>query len=491
MKVLEVFSIILTSYVLVGTVIAIISRRYGIKSTSDYFIGSYRLGSFLSAMTYAATTYSAFMMVGLVGLTYATGVGALGFELAYLVATIALLTIFSRSVWGMARERRWVSPSEMLSDLYRSKLLGYLVAITYFIALIPYTSAQVIGIGTILESLGLNYVLGIIIATSLILVWTILAGLWSVASTDAYQGILMITASIIFLWLTLIKLPSTDLKTVINTLDNVGLTGLTPFWNFNTFLAYTIPWIFFAVTNPQVVQRIYMPATEKALKNMITYFSIYGFLYTVLVVIIGLLARVLTEFKVLPFISYRDLVTPTLVLTLDPIPASIILISITAAAVSTANSIILSVTSSIVRDFYESKLRVSSREVLVVSNIVVITLTVITALIAYLRPGFIVEMSVLSSVILLPLAPITIIGWLRVKNLESLKYGAVTALICGVSIAVYNALIYGPVRAFLTTVLGIPISLLVLITSTSILIINYVIVTRRRRPQIPSERSKY
>jgi SSS family solute:Na+ symporter len=301
----------------------------------------------------------------------------------------------------------------------------------------------------------------------------------------------MITASIIFLWLTLTKLPSTDLKTVINVLDNVGVTGLTPFWSFNTFLAYTIPWIFFAVTNPQVVQRIYMPATEKALKNMIKYFSIYGFLYTVLVVIIGLLARVLTEFKVIPFISYRDLVTPTLVLTLDPIPASIILISIIAAAVSTANSIILSVTSSIVRDFYESKLRVSSREVLVVSNIVVITLTVITALIAYLRPGFIVEMSVLSSVILLPLTPITIVSWLGVKDLENLKYGAVTALICGVSIAVYNALIYGPVKAFLTTVLEIPISLWVLTISTSILIINYVIVTRRRRPQILRRGSKY
>lgn len=481
---LEVFSVILIIYVVVGTVIAITSRRYGVKSTSDYFVGSYRLGAFLSAMTYAATTYSAFMMVGLVGLTYATGVGALGFELAYLVSTVALLTIFSRRVWGMARERRWVSPSEMLSDLYNSKLLGSLVAITYFIALIPYTSAQIIGIGTLLESLGLNYVLGIIVATSLVLIWTVIAGLWSVATTDAYQGILMISASIMFLWLTLTKLPTTDLNIVINTLDNVGVTGLTPFWSFNTFLAYTLPWVFFAVTNPQVVQRIYMPANEKALKKMITYFSIYGFLYTIIVVIIGLLARVLTEFKVIPFISYRDYVTPTLILTLDPIPASIIIISIIAAAVSTANSIILSVTSSIIRDFYESRLRVSSREVLVVSNAVVIMLTLITALIAYLRPGFIVEMSVLSSVILLPLAPITIISWLGVKDLKSLRYGAITALICGASIAIYNALIYGPVRAFLTTVLGIPISLWVLITSTSILVMNYVIVTHRRRPQI-------
>ncbi|MEM2157718.1 MAG: hypothetical protein QXO72_01725, partial [Sulfolobales archaeon] len=188
---LTFFILFLASYMIVGTLIAVISRRFGVRSTAEYFVGNYRLGGFLSSMSYAATTYSAFMMVGLVGLAYTTGVGALGFELIYLVATLAFLSIFSRRVWLMARERGWVSPSEMLSSLYISKFLGRLTALTYLVALVPYISAQIIGIGTIFESFGLNYFLGVALAASLILLWIVLAGIWSVASTDAYQAILM------------------------------------------------------------------------------------------------------------------------------------------------------------------------------------------------------------------------------------------------------------------------------------------------------------
>ena len=111
----------LAMYIVVGTLIAVISRRLGIRTVQDYYVAGYRLSGFLASMTYAATTYSAFMMIGLVGLSYATGVGALGFELAYFVATLTFLALFSKKVWSMARKRKWVSPAEMLSDLYGSK----------------------------------------------------------------------------------------------------------------------------------------------------------------------------------------------------------------------------------------------------------------------------------------------------------------------------------------------------------------------------------
>lgn len=57
-----------------GAALSHLARRrmgYGIE---EYFLANRRLGGFISAMTYSATTYSAFMMVGLVGLTYTSGV---------------------------------------------------------------------------------------------------------------------------------------------------------------------------------------------------------------------------------------------------------------------------------------------------------------------------------------------------------------------------------------------------------------------------------
>ncbi|MGB9784673.1 MAG: sodium:solute symporter family protein, partial [Fervidicoccaceae archaeon] len=52
-------------YALAGTAIALLSRRARIKSSLDYYVGGKRFGGILAGATYAATTYSAFMMIGL------------------------------------------------------------------------------------------------------------------------------------------------------------------------------------------------------------------------------------------------------------------------------------------------------------------------------------------------------------------------------------------------------------------------------------------
>ncbi|MEM2579330.1 MAG: sodium:solute symporter family protein, partial [Desulfurococcaceae archaeon] len=188
-----VFLIVFALYIVFGTVIALLSRRLGVKTTADYFVAGYRLGGFLASMTYAATTYSAFMMLGLVGYSYATGIASLGFELIYLVATIGFLTLVGPRMWRLARERKWITPSEMLSDLYAWRPLGTYVALTYMISLIPYTAAQLKGISEVTSSLGLSYGVGVAIASTILIAWIVLAGIWSVATTDAYQGMLMIS----------------------------------------------------------------------------------------------------------------------------------------------------------------------------------------------------------------------------------------------------------------------------------------------------------
>ncbi len=473
---INVFIIVLIAYLLLGTTLAYFSRRYGVKSSSDYFVAGYKLGGFLSAMTYAATTYSAFMMVGLVGLAYATGVGALGFELIYLLATLVLLSSIAPKAWAMARERGWVSPSEMLSDLYNSRILGYLVAATYLVALLPYTSAQLSGIAVVFEGIGLSYGLGVVVGVALLILWIVLAGMWSVAVTDAYQGLWMIFSAIALItWLTLyfIPLKGVSINDLTVALSNAGFLGLTNFWSFNTFLAYTLPWIFFAVTNPQVVVRIFVPKDGRAYKNMIFLFSIYGFTYTIIAVYVGLLSKGLTLLNLFENVAYRDLVTPKLLLNADPTLASIIYVSIIAAAISTANSIVLAVASSFVRDVYEKAFR--GKHPLRVANALVLALSMAAAGIAFLRTGFIVDLSVLTSVILLPLAPTTILAWFNpnVSRSREARIAAIASITSGVVLALGAATYLGPRATFLSNWGGLPISFWVLTTSTIISLIGF------------------
>ena len=470
---------VLLGYVVIGTIIAVVSRRLGIRSAHDYFVAGYRLGGFVASMTYAATTYSAFMMVGLVGLTYATGVGALGFELMYLIATLTLLSLFAKKVWKLARDRGWISPAEMIADLYGSRYLALIISIMYLVALIPYISAQVIGIGRMIEGLGGGYVGGILLASFVIFVWTAIAGIWSVATTDTFQGLWMIASALLFIsWLYLYLYPSLgiSISDALGTLSKSGILGLTKFWSLPTFIAFTTPWLFFAVTNPQVVQRLYMPRDSRSLRFMIMMFAVFGFAYTIIVTVLGLGIRALTELKLLPLIRNRDLVTPVALGLAHPLLSAIVFTSIVAAAVSTADSIILTLASSVARDVLP---RYGHRRIL--TYVVVCLLVVVSSAIALSRPGFIVEMSVLSSTLLLPLAPLTLASWTIPHCISRLcRYSPYISLILGFMIGIVSAITYGPKKVFIQLWIGIPIPCWILIASTIPLAIELLLSTRHR-----------
>jgi SSS family solute:Na+ symporter len=433
-----------------------------------------RMGTLLAFGTYATTTYSAFMMIGLVGLSYITGVGALGFELLYLLATVILLSTIGYEIWKLSKERNWIAPSEMLGDLFNSRIMSITSAILYLIVMIPYVAAQIQGLGIIFEYGGLEYLYGVIIGVLLVYIWIYLAGMWSVASTDLYQGILMLISGFIYIgwiynYMTEIGIKLND---VINMLGEKGYLGITSFWTFTVFLSYTLPWIFFAITNPQVVVRLYIHRNESTYKKAVIFFSIFGLLYTLLSVSIGLLARALAVKEVVPANLSRDSVTPYMLSLMPSIIGSLIGISIMAAAISTANSIVLAVSGSICREINIK----SERKISILAKIINLLISIIAGVIAYYRIGFIVELSVLTSVLLLPFAPLTIIGvLLRGRVNKYTRTSGVIGLIIGVVIGLYYSMIYGPIKTFILSLYNIPLSGWILLISSAILFIGFLV----------------
>jgi SSS family solute:Na+ symporter len=477
---------VLALYLVLGTVLAVVARRMGIRSSVDYYVAGYRLGGFLAAMTYAATTYSAFMIVGLVGFAYSTGVGALGFELVYFVGTMLLLSTLAPRVWELARKRGWVSPAEMLSDLYGSRTVGALVAAIYLAALVPYMGAQVKGIAEAFDALSRGlYGYGVLLAVAIMLLWTLLAGIWSVAVTDALQGLWMILAALLLLGWLVAWLPGegVDLVEATRLLSERKLLGLTEFWSLSVFLGFTIPWIFFAATNPQVVQRLFMPRDPTALRRMVVWFAVFGVAYTVVVTLIGLLARAASEAGLMPLLERRDAVTPTLLTLTHPLIAALVFTSIVAAAVSTADSIALSVASAVVRDLYGAvKPEASERLQILLGRVIVAALIAAAAAVALTRIGFIVALSVLSSAILLSIAPATILAWARPESVKGLWPAALASIAVGAAIGFtatallgVRALVYTPVPQ-----LPLPVPAWILIASTAIIAVGYTVKKAKR-----------
>ena len=423
---LSVFIAVLAGYLAAGTLIAAASRRYLRGGLRDYYVSG-RLGSFLSAMTYAATTYSSFMIVGLVGFTYATGAGALGFEIAYFTATLGILVLLAERTWRMSRERGWVSPAEMIADLSGARWVAPLISIIYMVSLVFYAGAQLKAVGEAVAAPGGEhyYLVGVLLGLLIMLVWSGIAGIWSVAATDAFQGLWMLASGLgllAWVWrqLHVAGYGLADAGRVLVESGHLVPSGHGGYWGLNTFLAFSLPWIFFAVTNPQALQRLYVPRDEQSLRGMIKWFSIFGISYTIIVTLTGLLAYAGNALGIIPLgveasVKYADKITPRLLLLSGPVLGSIVFTSIVAAAVSTADSILLTLASSASSDLVPRG--ASEKQKRLAGVIAMLAIGAAMAAIAAARVAFIVKLSVLSSFMLLGLAPpvIALLAGLRVR----------------------------------------------------------------------------
>jgi SSS family solute:Na+ symporter len=388
-------------YIAAGLGIALMARRGLGAGMSEFFLANRKVGGFVSALTYSATTYSAFMMIGLAGLTYLGGVGALGFELTYLCGMF-MMVFFLPRFWLAGKKYGYVSPMELLSDRYQSKWVGATAAILALVFLVPYGAVQLMGVGYLMNGISqgaIPVIAGIIIAVLCAIAWSNIAGMRSVAWTDAFQALVMITVSAVVLGVVVVALGGfgsffSRLEEATPGLLTVPTAG--GVWNINMFIGLALPWLFFLISNPQVSQRLFIPKSVTAMKQMLGGFLIFGFIYTMISVLWGFGATLLV-----PGLENADLATPTL-LALPLIPmalAIIVMIGITAAAISTIDSILLTLSSVWARDIHRGLInpRASERKQLRVGQWVIPIMAIIAFVFAWWvaeQPGGMLELMI-------------------------------------------------------------------------------------------------
>ena len=331
-------------YVVLGFLIAVAARRHVGGGMSEFFLADRRVGGFIAALTYSATTYSAFMLVGLAGLSYRGG-----------VCGLFLAVFFLPRFWLVGRKYGYITPTDMLADRYQSKVVGAVAAVLALVFLVPYCAAQLLGIGLLLNGLsggGIPVILGILVATLIAIAWSRIAGLRSIAWTDAFQAIVMIVSATVLVGFLISELGGlgsffsrfeTEYPELLRVPSGSGM------WSLNMFIGLALPWFFFCLSNPQVSQRFFIPASVKAMKQMLGGFLVFGFVYTLIAVLWGFGAKLLV-----PGLENPDMATPTL-LAMPFVPkalALIAMIGIVAAAVSTIDSILLTLSSMWARDIY-------------------------------------------------------------------------------------------------------------------------------------------
>lgn len=386
-------------YIVISLYIAYLSREEKQKNMVGYFLGNRKMNGFVSALSYSATTYSAFMMVGLAGLTYRGGVGAFGFEIIYFMG-VTLVAFFGPRFWLVGQKYGYVTPSEMLGDRYDNKMVATIISLSSCLFLIPYSAVQLAGVGYLLEGMtdgAISFTTGAVIATVLAIVFTYFAGIRSVMWTDSLQALMMIVSSTIVVLLLVHGLGG--FGKFFGTLSAEHPESLVVpgngYFSFTTFLSLTVPWIFFSISNPQVSQRMYMPSSLKSLRGMVLGFLVFGLIYTIVSVMWGYSAIML-----FPNLDNPDVATPNLLSSdlIPPVLGVIVMVSIMAAAISTIDSILLTLSSLFARDVYGRTEKGSNEErQLRIGKFVIPVIAILAYAFAQLKLNLIAVLSVAAS----------------------------------------------------------------------------------------------
>ncbi|PTW99533.1 sodium:solute symporter family protein [Pararhodobacter aggregans] len=445
-----------------GLLIAWRATRENTGTAEDYYLGNRRFGGMVAGLSYAATTYSAFMLVVLTGLTYRGGIGALGFELIYF-AGLGLLVIFAPRFWLAAKRWGFISPAEMLGARYGSRWVARAAALVALVFLMPYCTTQMAGIGLLLSGVtGGEITLTQAVATGALLaaLWTLFAGIRSVAWTDAVQAVVMMGSAVLAILFAVAALggwgafAQATLETHGSHLSVPG-PGL---WSLGTFTALSLPWFFFAISNPQVSQRLFILKDMAAMRRMIFWVLGFGLAFTLIAVIWGFAALQLA-----PGLENTATATPAL-LTSGAIPAPVavlLILGILAAAVSTLDSIALTLAAMVARDVMTDA---PPRAQILTGRVVVILVILFASLFAVQKATVVDQLAALSAAGLMVTVPATIgaFFWHRAT-----AAGALASILGGAALAVWMAMVQGvsvfnPVLAL--SVGGLSLGLFVLVS---------------------------
>jgi Na+/proline symporter len=176
------------------------------KNTDEYFKGGGHIPWVIAGLSNWVSGYSAFMFVAAAGFTYLYGIGAAVIFTSAFWAYLVGYLVFGR-LW---RRARLSSPLQFLTRRY-SPSTTYFYSIT---AIIP----QIVGIGQglyilcifISTALGFNervfdfgfvavsgFELSIILAGTVMVVYSVIGGLWAAVLSDTVQAIIIIVMTII------------------------------------------------------------------------------------------------------------------------------------------------------------------------------------------------------------------------------------------------------------------------------------------------------
>lgn len=168
------------------------------SNLSDYILGGRSLGPWTSAISAGASDMSGWLLLGLPGAAYISGISASWIAIGLLIGTWLNWLIVAKPLRIYSFR---ASDSLTLPDFFanrfrdKSQLLRVISAIFILVFFLFYTSSGLVAGGRLFETVfGFDYRIAVTVGTLTIIVYTFIGGFLAVSWTDLIQGLMMAAA---------------------------------------------------------------------------------------------------------------------------------------------------------------------------------------------------------------------------------------------------------------------------------------------------------
>jgi len=409
-----------------------------VGSSDDFYLAGRQLTPFILAAVIAATNVNLYSFVGQAGIAYKEGIPIIWQtwtgNMALVISGLFVIPIF--------RRLRIRTIPEFLEKRY-SKGVRTFVAIlwifrlSFWLGVVLYTA--VIASQTI--SGYDSFTAWVLIFSVVVILYTILGGMWSVAFTDVIQFVLMLGSSLILLPLVMSAVgwwPGLTEKLPEGAMTLIKNTG-TYDWKF--IIAIFLLGIEWACVDQGLLQRAFGSENTRSAAKGLVLAGIITTPFALLWILPGLAARVL-----FPDLANADSAVPLLITSLIPnIVLGLVVVGLLSSQLSTISGNLNGVATIFASDVYENVInrKATDKDILKIARLITFIVGIGMILFAYLVPvlgGAVNAYLTIIAIMDMPLFVIAVIYGLLWKRIN--WQGAVSGYIAGAISGIIGQFIY-------------------------------------------------
>ncbi|KYH45886.1 monocarboxylate uptake permease MctP [Branchiibius sp. NY16-3462-2] len=151
---------ILIIFFVVVTVLGFLAARWRrgdhLNSLDEWGLGGRSFGTWITWFLIGGDIYTAYTFIAVPAAMFATGVVGGFFSIPYTIVLYPMIFWFMSRLWSVSHRHGYVTSADFVRGRYGSRGLSLAIAITGFVATMPYIALQLVGIQAVLEVLGVG-----------------------------------------------------------------------------------------------------------------------------------------------------------------------------------------------------------------------------------------------------------------------------------------------------------------------------------------------